>query len=203
MRAILESAFTAAFWFADRALNRNEYLRPQKLQRLLFLAQACHAALYPGRTLMPAVFVADDVGPMEPNVYLAFSQGRPDVGMDAPIPDEAETLLEEVWRRFGHLSCDHLGNLTREMPAYAKAHRRGERTEITLESMRRSIAGNGVPGGGELLGRSKFLRTQSGKHVRVRSWMPGAPVEGETQAGDGTRVRDEGPAPAWLAGNSR
>jgi len=53
MRAILDSASSAAFWFADKALSRNDYLQPQKLQRLLFLAQACHAALHPGRTLMP------------------------------------------------------------------------------------------------------------------------------------------------------
>lgn len=173
MRAILDSAFTAAFWFADKALSRNEYLQPQKLQRLLFLAQACHAALYPGRTLMPAVFVADDAGPVEPNLYLALAQGRPALAIDAPIPDEAESLLDDIWRRFGPFSCDHLGRLTREMPAYTQARQRGERTEISVESMRRSIVGSGVPGGGDPLGRPKFLRTQTGKHVRVRSWMPG------------------------------
>jgi len=56
MRAILDAAFTAAFWFADKALSRNDYLQPRKLRRLLFLARACHGALYPGRTQMPVVF---------------------------------------------------------------------------------------------------------------------------------------------------
>ena len=205
MRAILETAFTAAFWFADKASGRDEYLQPQKLQRLLFLAQACHAALYPGRTLMPAVFVADDAGPVEPNVYRSFSLGRPDIGVDAPLPDEAETLLEEIWRRFGHLSCDHLGTVTREMPAYANAHRRGARTEITLDAMRRSIVDNGVPGGGDPLGRRKVMRTQSGKHVRVRSWTPGAAAEGATQDGPdggGGTVMDGTAALDWLSGNT-
>jgi uncharacterized phage-associated protein len=206
MRAILDSAFSAAFWFADKALSRNEYLQPQKLQRLLFLAQACHAALYPGRTLMPAVFVAGDAGPLEPNLYLAFSQGRPDIGIDAPLPEEAEIVLEEMWRRFGHLSCDHLGNLTREMPAYAHAHERGNRTEISLESMRQCIVVNGVPGCGEVVRRTRFARTQSGKHVRVRSWMPGEAPAGDDAgdgAGDVAGVTDEPAAPDWLTGNSR
>ncbi len=202
MRAILDTAFTVAFWFADRASNRNEYLQPQKLQRLLFLAQACHAALYPGRTLMPAVFVANDAGPMEPNLYLAFSQGRPDIGIEAPIPEEAELVLEEMWRRFGHLSSDCLGRLTREMPAYVQAHRRGERSEISLEFMRQSIVADGVPGAGGLIGPAKMARTQSGKHVRVRSWMPGAPAEGAIPTSS-TELMDEGPVPGWLDGNSR
>lgn len=202
MRAILHTAFTAAFWFADKALARNEYLQPQKLQRLLFLAQACHAALYPGRALMPAVFVADEAGPVEPNVYAAFSQGRPDIGSEAAVPEEAELVLEEMWRRFGHLSCDHLGRLTREMPAYARAHRRGERSEISLESMRQSIVGNGVPGGGGA-GTAKVARTQSGRHVRVRSWMPGEPCSaGEPEESRAEGVTDAAGVADWLGGSS-
>ena len=204
MRTILDSAFTAAFWFADKALSRNDYLQPQKLQRLLFLAQACYAALYPGRTLMPAVFVAHNAGPLEPNIYLAFSQGRPDIEIESEVSEEAELVLEEIWRRFGHLTCNHLGRLTREMPAYTQAHRRGDRTEISIESMRQSIVSNGVPGGGDVLGRAKFARTQSGKHVRVRSWMPGeVPAKTVIQATESTFVMDEAPAPGWLADSSR
>ena len=37
MPADVTNAFDIAFWFADTALNENEYLQPQKLQRLLFL----------------------------------------------------------------------------------------------------------------------------------------------------------------------
>ena len=76
MPADVSNAFDIAFWFADTALNENEYLQPQKLQRLLFIAQSYYCIVQKGRKLMPAVFVADETGPMEPNVYMAFSRGR-------------------------------------------------------------------------------------------------------------------------------
>ena len=40
MQPAVFSTFDVAFWFADTALNNNEYLQPQKLHRLLFLSQA-------------------------------------------------------------------------------------------------------------------------------------------------------------------
>ena len=39
MPAAVKSAFDVAFWFADTALHDNEYMQPQKLQRLLFLSE--------------------------------------------------------------------------------------------------------------------------------------------------------------------
>ena len=60
MPADVSNAFDIAFWFADTALNENEYLQPQKLQRLLFIAQSYYCIVQKGRKLMPAVFVADE-----------------------------------------------------------------------------------------------------------------------------------------------
>ena len=54
MPADVENAFDIAFWFADTALNENQYLQPQKLQRLLFIAQAYYTVAFNGRKLMPA-----------------------------------------------------------------------------------------------------------------------------------------------------
>ena len=96
MPADVNNAFDVAFWFADTALNENEYLQPQKLQRLLFLSQSYYAIIQKGRKLMPAVFVADEIGPMEPNIYMAFSRGRPDIDAELFLPHEVEEFLSGI-----------------------------------------------------------------------------------------------------------
>ena len=58
----VESGFEAAFWFLERALNDGEALQPQKLQRLLFLAQAYFGVAHAGAKLMPGIFVAAEDG---------------------------------------------------------------------------------------------------------------------------------------------
>ena len=75
MPAAVDSAFELAFWFCDRALNDNEYLQPIKLHYLMFLAQAYYATAYQGKKLIPAIFVAEEVGPIEPSVFRAWSLG--------------------------------------------------------------------------------------------------------------------------------
>ena len=98
MPADVQSAFDVAFWLSDTALNCNEYLQPQKLQRLLFLCQGYYTVVYPKRGLMPAHFVADEIGPIEPNVFLAFTRGRPNIDVDLFMPHEVETFLDPIWR---------------------------------------------------------------------------------------------------------
>jgi len=172
--AAVKSAFDIAFWFADVALDHNEYLQPQKLQRLLFLAQAYYAVLNPGKKLMPAVFVADETGPVEPNVYLAFSRGRPDIDVDIFLPPDVESLLDSIWRRFGHYATEHLNRMTTETLAYKQARKRGKRDEIRIEAMRLSFARAEATPGVEQVVKPKVMRTQTGKTVAVKSWTPGA-----------------------------
>ena len=105
------STFDVAFWFADTALNNNEYLQPQKLHRLLFLSQAYFSVAYGGRKLMPAVFIAEEGGPVEPKMYKAFSKGRPDVDAELFLPQEVESFLESIWRRFGHHSPEIISRI--------------------------------------------------------------------------------------------
>ena len=64
----VESCFEIACWFLDRALNDGEYLQPQKLQRLMYLAQAYFGVVQNGAKLMPATFIAAPDGPLEPTV---------------------------------------------------------------------------------------------------------------------------------------
>lgn len=174
MRAELKSAFDAAFWFADTALEQNEYLQPQKLQRLLFLAQGYYAVLYNGQKLMPAVFVADELGPIEPNLYAGFSRGRPNIDVELFIPQEVDGFLDSLWRRFGHASIERLNQITKGTSAYKQARAKGLRTEITLDAMRLSfVRAENTPGVQQVV-KPKVFVTQTGKPVRVKAWNPGA-----------------------------
>lgn len=172
MSAAVRTAFDVAFWFADTALNDNEYLQPQKLHRLLFLAQGYYAVVAEGRALMPAFFVADEMGPVEPNLFAAFSKGRPDVDVELFLPDDVEMFLTSIWRRFGHHAADKLTRMTKETLAYKQAFKKGPRSEITLEAMRLSMArAEQTPGVAQVV-KPKVLRTQDGRPVQVKAWQP-------------------------------
>ena len=174
MPADVDNAFDVAFWFADTALNENEYLQPQKLQRLMFIAQAYYSVAFNGRRLMPAAFVADEMGPIEPNIYIAFSKGRPKVDAQLFLPYEVETFLDGIWRRFGHHSTERLNSMTKDTSAYKQAYKRGNRAKISLDAMRLSFArAEKTPGVAQVI-KPKIFRTQSGKPVTVKAWNPGA-----------------------------
>lgn len=191
-RIAADTCFDVAFWLIDRALDDNEYLQPQKLHRLLFLSQAYFAVASHGRKLMPGTFVADPQGPLEPTLYRAFENGRPQVDTRKP-PDDARQLLDSVWRKFGAHSAEHLSKLTRSHPPYRDAFASGGAgEEITLKAMmdyygRKPTAAEtaaakavptaaGVPAGDapgltEVL-RPRVMRSQTGKPVSVHKWMP-------------------------------
>ena len=174
MPAAVKSAFDVAFWFADTALHDNEYMQPQKLQRLLFLSQAYHLVAFDGRKLMPAIFVADELGPIEPNVYAAFSKGRPDIEVDIFLTSDVDAFLSSIWRRFGHLTAERLTRMTNATLCYKQAVRRGRRAEIPLDTMRMSFSRAETTPGIEQVVKPKILRTQSGRPVMVKAWVPGA-----------------------------
>lgn len=170
----VDSAFDIAFWFADTALNENEYLQPQKLQRLMFIAQAYYPIVHKGRKLMPAIFVADEVGPLEPTVHLAFSRGRPNVDAELFLPHEVEEFLSGIWRRFGHMNIERLNRITMDTAAYKNAQKRGPRAEIPRREMSVSFLENKEAPAPTQVARKKLYRTQDGKAVEVKAWMPGA-----------------------------
>jgi uncharacterized phage-associated protein len=179
MPAAAKSAFDIAFNFADKALDKNEYLQPQKLQRLMFLAQCAYTVRHRGRRLMPAVFVADELGPIEPNIYLAFSKGRPDIDVDPWLPEDAQAVLDDVWNRFGHCSTEHLTRITRDTLAYRLARQRGNGAAIDLDMMRLSFAGDDASPATLPVTRPKIMRTQTGRSVSVEAWTPAEkPVTG-------------------------
>ncbi len=173
MPADVSNAFDIAFWFADTALNENEYLQPQKLQRLLFLSQSYYSLVHQGRKLMPAIFVADEIGPIEPNVHMAFSRGRPDVDAELFLPFEVEEFLSGIWRRFGQMTIERLDSITKETSAYKNALKRGPRAEMTLKEMAVSFLENREAPAASQVTQQKVMRTQSGKPVQVKAWVPG------------------------------
>ncbi len=179
--AAVESSFDVAFWFIDRALDDNEYLQPQKLHRLMFLSQAYFAVAYHGRMLMPAVFVAGDLGPIEPNVFRACALQRPAIE-PSPLPDMVAQFLDGVWRRFGSHSTESLSRQINAHAPYRDALNKGPRSEITLKAMvdfygRKASAAPeaatavGAPPVTQVL-RPRVMRSQDGKPVSVRKWMP-------------------------------
>jgi len=173
MPAAVDSTFDVAFWFSDTALDRNEYLQPQKLHRLLFLSQGYFAVAFNGRKLMPAVFVAEEMGPIEPNIYRAFTRGRPSIDVEMFLPMEVETFLDNIWRRFGQISAERLTEMSKNSLAYRQARKRGRRAEISLESMRLSFTRADETPALDQVVRPKIMRSQTGQPVTVTAWKPG------------------------------
>jgi len=173
MPADANNAFDVAFFFSDTALSENEHLQPQKLQRLLYLAQGYYGIAHKGRKLMPAVFIADETGPIEPNIHMAFSKGRPDVDADLFLPWEVQTFLERIWRRFGHLSMEKLTEMCTENNVYKTFRKKGTRAEIPYINIIESFSSaEGTPGTTQVV-KPKVMMTQSGKPVIVKAWQPG------------------------------
>jgi uncharacterized phage-associated protein len=189
---LLDSTFDEAKWFQDKALNEREYLQPQKLHRLMYLAQAYFAVANNGRLLAPAVFIADPAGPLEPNIYRAFENERPWIS-EEKVPTLAEQFLDSIWRRFGVHSAEHLSKVIRKHPPYADALAADPRSVITIESMVAfygNIRPDRAPGLRPLKGdhrntahsadapaietviRPRVMRSQSGKPVNVLPWTP-------------------------------
>ncbi len=180
----VESCFEVAFWFLDRAADDGEYLQPQKLHRLMFLAQAYFGVLQGGAKLMPATFIAIDEGPIEPTVFRIFARGKPAVDLK-PIDEVPRHILDSIWRQFGAHSTDHLNKLISRHPPYADAIAAAPGAEIPFEAMvdfygtqgltRRAgaptVGINEAPAAGKVL-RPKVMRNHSGKPVTAHRWMP-------------------------------
>ena len=171
---VVESTFDVALWFADTALEQNEYLQPQKLHRLLYLAQGYYAVAFGGSKLMPAVFIAEEMGPMEPNVYKAFAKGRPNIESNVFLPDGVDHFLSGIWGRFSRKTPDNLLKICQESLAYKQALIKGPRTEIPLQDMLLSFASAEDAPASTLILKPKMMRSQSGRSVAVKNWVPGS-----------------------------
>lgn len=152
----------------ERARTEDNYLQPRKLQSLMFLAQAHFAAAYGGRRLMPSVFVFDEGGPLDPNVYRAFEHGRP-VITETPPGREVLVFLDAIWRRYGDADALRLDQLIARRGEGEEAVRRRDGSEIDLAAMRRMFSADSVA----RQGPPRTLRSHTGRPVTVRKWVPG------------------------------
>ena len=172
MPAATDSVFDIAFWFSDRALNDNEYLQPVKLQYLLYLSQSYFAVAYNGKKLVPAIFIAEETGPVEPSVHRAWTRGRPTFDGNPVLSDDVHSFVDSIWRRFGHHSAEHFSKLCRRTPAYQVALKRGHRAEIMLEHMMENFTrAHDTPDVGQVV-KPKVVSSHKGRAVAVKSWDP-------------------------------
>lgn len=168
----VETAFDVAEWFLDTALNEREYLQPAKLQSLMFLAQGFYAAANDGLRLIPAVFVVTQNGPVEPNTYKLYAAGRPMI-TKSPLPRDVAAFLDRIWRRFGAYSAGYLVKMLSNHTPVAEAALNGERAEISVKSMtlfyKDALAGENTA---DAMNRPRLMRTQTGRTVCVKKWIP-------------------------------
>src|SRR5580704_5640350 len=90
------SGLDVALWFLIRASEERQRIPMEKLQLLLYFAEAAFAAKHAGRRLITGQFLAGQAGPYEPTVAVAL-----ECGLSAPpqptIAAEAEALLAALW----------------------------------------------------------------------------------------------------------
>lgn len=168
MRPATATSFDVAIWFLDRARAEDSYLPPRKLQCLLFLAQAHYAVIQDGQPLMPAFFVVDHGGPLDPNMYRALENGRPDI-TQTPLDEEILVFLEAVWRRYRDADALRLDQIVGRLGAGEEAVSRRDGSVVDIDAMRRMFGGRKKrkPPSGETLSR-----THNGREVRVTRWNP-------------------------------
>lgn len=182
MQPAVDTVFDVAAWFMDRALNDNEYLQPQKMHRLLFLAQGYFGVAYAGRLLMPAIFIAEEMGPTEPNIYRVFALGRPSCELNTRFPTAIENFLDGVWRRFGPYSANKLNQIILSNDAYVAAIAKGSKSIIDNEELFASLTkgrkNEETPEIDQVI-RERVLKSQTGKPVSVKPWIPSRAKPGQ------------------------
>lgn len=183
MKPAVPTSFDIAFWFLDRARSEDGYLQPRALQCLLFLAQAHFAAAHGGRRLMPAVFVIDDAGPFDPNLYRMFENGRPKV-TEFPLDEAVLVFLDAVWRRYRNADALRLEQIVARAGAEEKAVQARSGAEITTAAMCRMFGEappgaqrSGPPAQQPQKSRKKaagprIMTSHTGKKVTVTAWQP-------------------------------
>lgn len=168
----VRSTIDVAMWLLYRADSAGERLQPQKLQRLLYLAQAHFAGERDGAKLMPATFIAAEVGPVEPNVYYLFEHGAPALPL-AALNGVSEEFMMGIWDRYGRKTAQELGDVVRVDGAYALALNSARDTEITTEMLAAAYGGarTAKVRGGAKAAADPTYWTQTGK--RATKWIPG------------------------------
>jgi uncharacterized phage-associated protein len=167
MQPAVKSSFDVAIWFLDRARAEDSYLQPRKLQYMLFFAQGHYAGAWQGRRLMPSVFVIDEAGPLDPNLFRIFENGRPNVP-ETTMDEEVLVFLDAIWRRYRDDDPLKMDRLISRYGNGEEAVEKRDGAEIPVSAMMRMFARDSEkPDTGP-----KMHRTATGKAVKVTAWMP-------------------------------
>ena len=159
------STIDIAIWFSEKARQEDDYLQPQKLQRLLYLAQGTFAGLNFGRKLMPAIFIADETGPFEPNIYRLFENGPPKI-KPHKIPPEIENFLYGIWRRYSHHSTEHINQQIQHHNIYINAIKKGINEEIYFKDIVSFFTGQDKAA----KNKKMMIKTKDGRNLA--RWIP-------------------------------
>jgi uncharacterized phage-associated protein len=160
------TALDVATWFLDRARADDSHLPFQTLHRLLYLAQS-HFAAEVGGMLMPAIFLAEDGGPVEPNLQRLLADGRPGEILVETLIGRVREFLGSVWDRYAHMPIERLNDLVAKNKAYVET---GRGHIIDIAAMAAAVTMVAPPPPPPL----RVLRTQKGAPVAVRVWTPKA-----------------------------
>lgn len=167
MAPAVHTSLDVAMWLLDRARADDCHLPFQKLQRLLYLAQSLFAA-QTGGTLMPAVFVADEHGPIEPNLQRLLGGGRPkDALVEAPST-RVRDFLETIWQRFATMPVERLNGYVAKNAAYVAARNAGPGSVVDIAAMAEAVRATMLQPAKPI----RVLRSQNGSMVTARPWTP-------------------------------
>lgn len=131
------SPLDVAFWLLERAVSERQAPDLRRLRLLLYLAQAHYAGERSGAKLMPATFVAETDGPVEPTIALVLESGLQDP-WSPQLADPIVDFLQRFWRRYGALPAVALQRLIGADRIWTAALAAGAGTEITVDAMQQA-----------------------------------------------------------------
>lgn len=117
--------------------------------------------------MMPSIFIMDDAGPLDPNLYLAFEHGRPSVS-EAPLSDDIMVFLDAIWRRYGIDDALQLDQLIGRMGASEPEIRLRDGSEVGLDVMQRVFKRQERKKATE----PRVMKMYDGRSVTVSQWAP-------------------------------
>ena len=109
---------------------------------------------------------------MEPNIFIAFSKGRPNFDIDVQFSAQIKMFLDTIWNKFGVMSVTKLDSITNKTSAFLEAREKADKAEINLLKMGLdfSLAQSKIPN--SEFEEFKTMRNQAGKRVKVSQWVP-------------------------------
>jgi hypothetical protein len=120
-----------------------------------------------GTTVDASVFVIDEAGPVDPNLYREFENGGPNVS-EMTMDEEVLVFLYAIWPRYRDDDPLKIDRLISRYGNGEEAVEKPDGSEIPVSAMMRMFARESEkPDTG-----SKMHRTATGKAVKVTAWTP-------------------------------